>query len=152
MNEETKKKYDELKKKNRITSIQKAWENNVLLQECVESTGGKLLNYDEGNKILEEIQGKIPFRLDGRVDFSKFKSKNNINTIASINELIKNSTEFYVMWDEVNLPCLKSELKDIIKFIDDVTAVSFDTWIVSSDYNTIIEFYHEGEITVGILS
>lgn len=152
MNEEIKKKYDELKKKNRITSIQKAWKNNVLLQECVESTGGKLLNYDEGNRILEEIQEKIPFRLDGRVDFSKFKFKNNINTIASISELIKNSTEFYVMWDEVSLPFLKSELKDIIKFIDDVTAVSFDTWIVSSDYNTIIEFYHEGEITLGILS
>ncbi|PJI09338.1 MULTISPECIES: hypothetical protein [Clostridium] len=152
MNEKIKKKYDELKKKNRITSIQKAWENNVLLQECLESTGGKLLNYDEGNKILEKIQVKIPFRLDGRVDFSKFKSKNNINTIASISELIKNSTEFYVMWDEVNLPCLKSELENIIKFIDDVTAVSFDTWIVSSDYNTIIEFYHDGEITLGILS
>ncbi|VYU67853.1 hypothetical protein [Clostridium tertium] len=152
MNEEMKKKYDELKKKNRITSIQKSWENNVLLQECIESTGGKVLNYDDGNKILEEIQSKIPFRLNGRVDFSRFKYKNNINTISSINELIKSSTEFYVMWDEENLPCLKSELKDIINSIDDVTAVSFDTWAVSSDYNIIIEFYHEGEITLGILS
>ena len=152
MNEEMKKKYDELKKKNKITSIQKVWENNVLLQECVESTGGELLNYDEGNKILEEIQEKIPFRLDGRVDFSKFKSKNNIIAISSLSELIKNSIEFYVMWDEVTLPCLKSELKYIIKCIDDVTAVSFDTWIVSTDYNTIIEFFHDGEITLGILS
>jgi hypothetical protein len=152
MNEKIKRKYDELKKKNRIASIQKTWKNNVLLQECVESTGGKLLNYDEGNRILEEIQDKIPFRLDGRVDFSKFKFKDNINIITSISELIKNSTEFYVMWNEVNLPCLKSGLKDIIKFINDVTAVSFDTWVVSSDYNIIIEFYHEGEITLGILS
>lgn len=100
---------------------------------------------------MDEIQEKIPFRL-GRVDFSKFKFKTNINTIDSICELIKNSTEVYVMWDEVNLPCLKSELKDIIKFIDDITAVSFDTWVVSLDYNTIIEFYHEGEIKLGILS
>ena len=56
------------------------------------------------------------------------------------------------MWDNANLPCLKSELKNIIKSIDDVTAVSFDTWVVSSDYNIIIEFYHEGEITLGVLS
>ncbi|MGL5152763.1 MAG: hypothetical protein ACRC7N_19580 [Clostridium sp.] len=152
MNEETKKKYDELKKKNRITSIQKSWENNVLLQECVESTVGELLNYDEGNKILEEIQEKIPFGLDGRVDFSKFKSKYNIIAISSLSELIKNSIEFYVMWDEVNLPCLKSELKDIIRCIDDVTVVSFDTWVISSDYNIIIEFYHDGEIILGMLS
>ena len=151
MNEEMKKKYDELKKKNRITSIQKSWGNNVLLQECIESTGAKVLPYDDGNKISEEIQSKIPF-LNGRVDFSRFKYKNSINTISSINELINSSTEFYVMWDEANLPCLKLELKDIINFIDDVTCVSFDTWVVSSDYNTIIEFYHEEEIMLGILS
>ena len=151
MNEEMKKKYDELKKKNRIYAIQKSWENNVLLQECIEATGGRTLNYNDGNKVMDEIQKKIPFRL-GRVDFSKFKFKTNINTIDSISKLIKNSTEIYVMWDNANLPCLKSELKDIIKFIDDVTAVSFDTWIVSTDYNTIIEFYHKGEVTLGILS
>ena len=52
------------------------------------------------------------------------------------------------MWDEENLPCLKSELKDIINSIDDVTAVSFDTWAVSSDYNIIIEFYHRGRNNV----
>ena len=152
MNGETKKKYDELKKKNRIYTIKKSWGNNVLLQECLESTGGELLNYHEGNKVLEEIQEKIPFGLDGRVDFSKLKSKYNIIEISSLSELIKNSIEFYVMWDQANLPCLKSKLKDIIRCIDDVTAVSFDTWVVSSDYNIIIEFNHEGEITLGILS
>ena len=152
MNEETKKKYERLKKKNRITSIQKSWGNNVLLQECVEATGGELLNYDEGNKILEEIQVNIPFGFDGRVDFSKFKSKYNIISIASLSEVINNSMEFYVMWDEVNLPCLKAELKNIIRCIDDVTAVSFDTWVVSSQYNIIIEFNHDREIVLGIMS
>ena len=151
MNEEMKKKYDELKKKNRITSIQKSWENNMLLQDCIESTGGKVLPYEDGNKISEEVQSKIPF-LNGRVDFSRFKYKNRMNTISSINELINSSIEFYVMWDEANLPCLKIELKDIINSIDDITCVSFDTWVVSLDHNIIIELYHEGEITLGILS
>ena len=140
-----------MKKKNRITSIQKSWENNMLLQDCIESTGGKVLPYDDGNKISEEVQSKIPF-LNGRVDFSRFKYKNRMNTISSINELINSSIEFYVMWDEANLPCLKIELKDIINSIDDITCVSFDTWVVSLDYNIIIELYHEGEITLGILS
>lgn len=67
-------------------------------------------------------------------------------------KVIESFIEIYVMWDNANLPCLKSELKNIIKSIDDVTAVSFDTWVVSSDYNIIIEFYHEGEITLGVLS
>lgn len=123
----------------------------MLLQDCIESTGGKVLPYDDGNKISEEVQSKIPF-LNGRVDFSRFKYKNRMNTISSINELINSSIEFYVMWDEANLPCLKIELKDIINSIDDITCVSFDTWVVSLDYNIIIELYHEGEITLGILS
>lgn len=152
MNEEMRKKYDELKKKNRINSIQNEWGNNMLLQECIGYTGAKILNHEEGNKILEEIQEKIPFTVYGRVDFDKFKFQNIIESISSIHELITISEEFYVMWDNVNLPCLKSELNSIIKFIDDVKAVSFDTWVVSLDYNTIIEFYHEGEITLGILS
>ena len=123
----------------------------MLLQDCIESTGGKVLPYDDGNKISEEVQSKIPF-LNGRVDFSRFKYKNRMNTISSINELINSSIEFYVMWDEANLPCLKIELKDIINSIDDITCVSFDTWVVSLDHNIIIELYHEGEITLGILS
>ena len=151
MNEEMKKKYDELKEKNRITSIQKSWGNNVLLQECIESTGAKVLPYNDGNKISEEIQSKIPFS-NGRLDFSRFKYKNNINAVSTISELINSSTEFYIMWDEANLPCLKLELKKIIKFIDDITCVSCDTWVVSSDYNTVIEFYHEKEIMLCILS
>lgn len=154
MNEEMKKKYEELKKnnkkRNQIYELKKLCEGDGLLHECIESTGGIPLNYDEGNKIMDDIQQKIPFIL-GRVDFSKFKFKTTINTIDSILEYINNPIDVYVMWDNAKLPCLKSELKDIIKFIDDVTAVSFDTWVVSTDYNVIIEFYHEGEITLGIL-
>lgn len=151
MNEEMKKEYDELKKKNRTYAIQKSWGNNVLLQECIEATSGRALNYNDGNKIMDEIQEKIPFRL-GRVDFSKFKFKTNISSIDIISKIIESSIETYVMWDNANLPCLKARLKDIIRCIDDVAAVSFDTWVVSSDYNIIIEFYHEGEITLGVLS
>ncbi len=117
----------------------------------IESTGVKLLNYSEGNMIFAAIQDNIPFGSDDRVDFSKFKAKYNIVSISCISELIKKSTEFYVMWDNLNLPCLKSELNDIIRYIDDVTAVGFDTWVVSSEYNIVIEFHHEGDIVLGFL-
>ncbi|WP_430624086.1 hypothetical protein [Polycladospora coralii] len=31
-----------------------------------------------------------------------------------------------------------------------MTAVSFDTWLSDPDLDYLIEFYHEGEITLGI--
>jgi hypothetical protein len=37
-----------------------------------------------------------------------------------------------------------------IEVIDDVTAVSFDTWIFSLASGYVIEIYHEGEVWVGI--
>ncbi|AKA70178.1 hypothetical protein [Clostridium scatologenes] len=152
MNEEMKKKYNELKKKNEINIIRKEWESNTLLQECIENTGGKILDYDEGQKIVINIQEKFLFTVNGRMDWSNVNTKKSIKKLSDINDLVDTSVLFYVMWDEEKLPCLECQLKDIITFIDDVTSVSFDTWLVSSDYNIIIEFYHEGEITVGFLS
>ncbi len=57
--------------------------------------------------------------------------------------------EVYIIWDEVNLPIIKTDLFSVIDVIYDVTAVSFDTWLFSVDEKSIIEFYHEGEIKIG---
>ena len=37
----------------------------------------------------------------------------------------------------------------IFKVIDDVTAVSFDTWIFSPSTGYVIEIFHDGEVRVG---
>jgi hypothetical protein len=56
----------------------------------------------------------------------------------------------YVIWDEGTLPIIKSDLQKVLEVIDDVIAVSFDTWIFSSELGYVIEIYHEGEVWVGI--
>ncbi|WP_456300853.1 hypothetical protein [Vallitalea pronyensis] len=33
-----------------------------------------------------------------------------------------------------------------------MTAVSFNTWIFSKDKKKIVEFYHDGEIILGIIN
>ncbi|WP_420196687.1 hypothetical protein [Caldibacillus thermoamylovorans] len=40
----------------------------------------------------------------------------------------------YVIWDEGTLPIIQSTLYKVFEVIDDVTAVSFDTWIFFSDF------------------
>ena len=55
----------------------------------------------------------------------------------------------YILWDEVSLPAVRTNLVKAIDVVDDVTAVSFDTWIFCSSENYVIEFYHENEIRVG---
>ena len=151
MNQELRIKYEKLREKNKMIAIEKSWKDNMLLQECIEIIEGEVLEYEEGLRISDDIQIKVLF-LNGRVNFNEFKYQNNINNISSIETLIDPNIDVYIMWDELRLPCLKSKLSHIIRHIDDVACVSFDTWIVSVDYNIVIEIYHEGEITLGILS
>ena len=60
-----------------------------------------------------------------------------------------NQEKYYIIWDNVELPCVSCELKSIKEHLDDVLAVSFDTWLLSEEGDEIIEFYHEGKITYG---
>lgn len=59
--------------------------------------------------------------------------------------------KFYILWDSVDVPCILSNYEDIIRNIDDVTAVSFNTWLLSENLTELIEFHHEGTITIGYL-
>ncbi|MBY0754074.1 hypothetical protein K5V21_01265 [Clostridium sardiniense] len=59
--------------------------------------------------------------------------------------------EVYIIWDEVNLPIIKTDLFSVIDVIYDVTEVSFDTWLLSIDIKEVVEFYNESEITWSII-
>jgi hypothetical protein len=56
----------------------------------------------------------------------------------------------YVIWHEGTLPVIQSNLGKVLEVIDDITAVSFDTWIFSSSSGYVIEIFHDGEVRVGI--
>ena len=150
MNEVKKTRYEELKEKNKEKAKKLAWKNNVLLQECLEALGdyGYILNTKESKEILDLFYKSVPISQYSRVDFEKIDSSKNIDNASELLIQSKNK-EFYIIWDELNLPIVKSKLNKIINSIDDVVAVSFDTWLLSTNMNEIIEFYHEGEIKLG---
>ena len=56
---------------------------------------------------------------------------------------------YFVIWSDAVLPILKCTWNKILENIDDVLAVSFDTWLVSEDFTELIEFYHDGEVVFG---
>lgn len=45
----------------------------------------------------------------------------------------------YIIWDKKDLPCIKCDLNSILCNIDDVLAVSFDTFLLSCNGDVIIE-------------
>lgn len=105
----------------------------------------------QSNELSELVQKNIRFSKYG-VDFTAFKTNKYIDIISIelFNDFnIQTDSKFYVMWNEMYLPCLKRNIIDIIKYIDDITAVNFDTWLISLDFDVIMEFKHN-TIQVGI--
>jgi hypothetical protein len=129
----------------------------TLLDECIEALGedAEILTDSEKEKILGTLESSFPFAEWGRIDWGKVSKKENVNTVNDITTYLEKCCQnfdavVYVIWDEGTLPIIKSDLKKVLEVIDDVTAVSFDTWIFSPASGYVIEIYHEGEVWVGI--
>ena len=50
------------------------------------------------------------------------------------------SKQVYIIWDKEGLPIIQTDFECVIKYIDEVLAVSFETWVVAEDMNQFIQF------------
>jgi len=122
----------------------------TLLDECIEAIGNNHEVFDDtmSFKLFDNFQDDFPFTSWGKIDWEQIENKQEIHDLSQVDKLF-DSEECYIFWDEGSLPVVKASFKDVLKGIDDVTAVSFDTWILSTTNNCVIEFFHEGEVTIG---
>tara|TARA_Y100000782_G_scaffold81287_1_gene87944 strand:- start:2362 stop:2781 length:420 start_codon:yes stop_codon:yes gene_type:complete len=121
----------------------------TLLEECIASLGDDIKIYDkkESNELFDLFQRKFKFTKYGKIDWTSIYHTEVVN--ESIIQEFFDSKYCYIMWDELSLPVIKAPLLNTLSEIDEVTAVSFDTWILSTNQNSVIEYYHEGTITLG---
>ena len=129
----------------------------TLLEECIEvlQPNIEILSKDQSKKCGALISDNFPIQINGRVDWGKVIKKTIINDYSEISDCLKNvlgtfDDTIFVFWARADLPVLQASLSKVIKYIDDVLAVGFDdAWIISQSHKFIIEFYHDGEITLG---
>lgn len=123
----------------------------TLFEECIVALEKKnvlVLSKDETNKIFECMAQSFPITPWGQIDWKNVKHK-KISSSDQITKYINIQDEVYILWDNASIPSIKTNLNQILKALDDVTAVSFDTWLYNPTMGYIIEFYHEGDITIG---
>lgn len=128
----------------------------TLFEECVLALGedSRILNSEETKEIFSSMIRQFPMNEWGRIDWDNISGQHEIaSSKAILGKLCKISEdldlEVYIIWDEISLPAVNANLKKIIDAVDDVTAVSFNTWIFCPASNYVIEFYHENEIRIG---
>lgn len=151
MDIDRKQRLEQLKKENKVLQAQKRVENNILLKECITAlaSDAEILKKEDADKIYRVFNETIPF-LPWGIDWKQLKSVHIVDDVKKLKSVCR-SEYFYIIWN-AELPIMKSDLFSIIRCIDDISAVEPDTWLLSLNCDEVIELYHEGKITVGMVS
>ncbi|MCD1262022.1 hypothetical protein B5M42_024890 [Paenibacillus athensensis] len=122
----------------------------TLFEECIEALDSPIiLNKTETQEEFNRFREAFSFS-HGRIDWSRVEGRKPIEVVSDILTRVNaNAGDFLIIWDNARLPIVKSNLNSILRSLDDVLAVSFDTWLYRPDDGTIIEFFHEGDVTIG---
>ncbi|PGM71264.1 hypothetical protein CN957_31040 [Bacillus cereus] len=128
----------------------------TLLEECIEALGEEIeiLETNQGKMIVKSFGNAFPITSWGRVYWSNIQNYGDLYNEDEIKVYLQNcfgtySQTVYIIWDNARVPIIKTNLHQVLKVIDDVTAVSFDTWIYSPDMGYVIEYHHDGDIRIG---
>ncbi|MCR8630882.1 hypothetical protein [Paenibacillus radicis (ex Xue et al. 2023)] len=157
MNDKEKRKWrlQQLLQKNK-DKLKKTHKYSELFNECVESLGDAtiVLSEESGRMIMHELVSIFPLASWGRIDWSKVERKIKVNSPTEIinilgKELDGNDTYFFILWGYSDSPCLKAKLGRIIQYVDGVMRVGTDQFVFCLENSVVIEFYHDGDITIG---
>ena len=108
-----------------------AWRSNALLQECLSALRGTCTVADMHHR--EAVEGAV-FVANTEGDWRE---------IESIHEDLPDgflTGDVFILWDDVTLPVLRCPADLVLENHHDVTAVSFETYLVAQNMDRIIHF------------
>ena len=117
---------------------------SVLFDEALDALKEvRILADEESRKVMDQFVSSFPIRTSGSggIDWNKVDKKVLLNCIEEIkNQINLTLTDScFVIWNDAAYPIIETTVESIVNAFDDVTAVSFDTWIFISKNNNVIE-------------
>jgi hypothetical protein len=113
---------------------------------------------EEGRKIGEHLEKQYPIASWGRVEWDKvdkaiiYNTENHDEEVNAIKKICENCNlkgSIFILWCDISKPCLSMDLSTALKYISDIIAEDWDTWILNLEDKWCIEVYHEGEVCFG---
>jgi hypothetical protein len=125
-----------------------------LFEECVNKLANDIVVFSmqKTSDTFDVFVKYFPITDWGQIDWHNVGKKISVLSNEEIVKILPRqylSMPVFILWDEASLPVVQSTLENVLNNIDDVTAVSSDTWLFSPDLGYVIEFFHEREITIG---
>lgn len=115
----------------------------TLLEECLEALGTNVEQVSDPALCRRILDGLLLTEC-GRIDWDAY-----IRVTECVPEELPPGS-WYIVWSDPEQPILRCDLQVILSCLEDVLAVAFDTWLVSEQLDRVVEFYHEGAVTMGM--
>ena len=152
MNEDAKKRYEYLKRKQKEQIKLYKWQHNNLFMEFVKKIDEiQIISDDECKLLIDRFSGSILFYSSGRINWNDSKWKKNKVSYLELGNYVDSSKDYYVIWDNYDLPVIKCKLQSIINNADDIESVAFSYLIISEDYKVIMESEKFGFLNLCII-
>lgn len=152
MNKETKRRYEYLKKKHQEQLKLNKWQHNALFMEIVNKISEiSIISDNESKLLIERLSSFFSFYSSGHINWNESKCKKKKVSYVELSDYVDISKDYYVIWDNYDLPAVKCKLQSIINNVDDVEAVAFGYLIISEDFKVIMESEKFGFVNMCIL-
>lgn len=117
---------------------------NILFEEAVEALKDvRFLTTEETERVLQTFIASFPFETSGcgRLNWKDINHKMALNNVSDLinDNTVDLSASCYIIWNDESFPILESKLENVINAFDDVSAVSFDTWVYIPESTNVIE-------------
>lgn len=116
----------------------------TLLEECLAVLGTDAVRVPRAEFVLEKLHGTF----FGQLDWKKYQNPQTV-TWEVFYSRIREFGTCYIVWSDAEMPVLHCSAERIVQNLDDVLAVSFDTWLIAADFRAVAEYYHDGTMTIG---
>lgn len=116
----------------------------TLYDEAIELLSDvRVLNSEESQIVMNELIDSFPFQTtgNGQIDWNKVENYLTLNCIGDIKKQKKLNLndKCFVTWNDQTYPIIETNLGNVIDAFDDITAVSFDTWVYIPDRRSVVE-------------
>lgn len=130
----------------------------TLFEECLSVLGTwrVIALEEEQEKIMNEFCERFPIAWWGRIDWNAVEKKYPIVYVSDIVDALKKENKtgdepLYIIWSHGDDPMIETTLEEVLRNLEDVEPVSPDKFLYCPTEGWVLEIFHDGDITLGIL-
>ena len=151
MDEVSKERYENLKRKNQLRIEQNRWKSNVFFHEFLDSIKEyEVLSLDSTRIIYDKLLKAIPISVAGHIEQEKANGMIELS-YEQLGDYVDLHEDYYVIWDNSELPAVKCKFFHVVENIDSIEAVAMNFFIISETINAVMESVKFGKVHLYLL-